>query len=154
MLLCVLVAKPAECKVLGFWEPPPYTEIKLKLTLNGLLRRNINNLEYLPGNIALLFPLPHIDQLQPDIIFQQDGSHPYWTLVVRHALENTFSGRLMAKEHLSTGFKEIRFFSLCWRNQSSRLWCGSCYTGHGRIQIIHRYPRCHTWPIHCILLNY
>jgi hypothetical protein len=37
--------------------------------------------------------LPQVLELQPNIIFQQDGAPPHWSLQIRHLLNRHFRGR-------------------------------------------------------------
>ena len=41
---------------------------------------------------------PHIEDLQPDIISQQDGAPPHWALVVQHDLNENFLGRWIGQD--------------------------------------------------------
>jgi len=44
------------------------------------------------------FAFPQIEDLQPDIIFQQDGAPPHWALVVRAVLNENIPGRWVGRD--------------------------------------------------------
>ena len=49
------------------------------------------------------FSFPQIEDLQPDIIFQQDGAPPHWDLVIRAVLNENFPGRWIGRDGLTAG---------------------------------------------------
>ena len=44
------------------------------------------------------FAFPHIEDLQPNIIFQQDDALPHWALVLRAILNEKFPGRWISQD--------------------------------------------------------
>lgn len=45
-----------------------------------------------------MFAFPQVEDLQPNIWFQQDGAPPHWSLDVRGALNETFAGRWIGRD--------------------------------------------------------
>lgn len=44
------------------------------------------------------FATPQLQDLQPDVIFQQDGAPPHWGINVRNFLDTTFPGRWIGRD--------------------------------------------------------
>ena len=44
------------------------------------------------------FAVPQLEHLQPDVIFQQDGAPPHWSLNVRQFLDEKFPGRWVGRD--------------------------------------------------------
>ena len=45
-----------------------------------------------------LFAVPQLLEYYPDVIFQQDGAPPHWSLEVRSYLEQTFPGKWIGRD--------------------------------------------------------
>ncbi len=60
------------------------------------LQRIVTSTIYM--NMLEGFAFPQIEDLQPDIIFQQDGAPPHWTVVVRAVLNEKFPGRWIGRD--------------------------------------------------------
>ena len=45
-----------------------------------------------------LYVVPQLSDLQPTVIFQQDGAPPHWGLIVRELLDNTFPNRWIGRD--------------------------------------------------------
>lgn len=45
-----------------------------------------------------LYAFPQLEHLQLDVLFQQDGAPPHWSLHVRRALDDTFPGRWIGRD--------------------------------------------------------
>lgn len=44
------------------------------------------------------YAFPQVEHLQPNLLFQQDGAPPHWSLDVRRALDATFPGRWVGRD--------------------------------------------------------
>ena len=49
-------------------------------------------------DLLQFYVIPQLEHLQPNILFQQDGAPPHWSLNVREYLDNVFPNRWIGRD--------------------------------------------------------